>query len=98
MDLRKAGACRGKGLIGQTGNEGLLVSKADDIEKIDFSRRLPCFPNHHGNKRVQKDQGADLRQDEGNGVTDPEKDLIVSILYAASLMQGTKPQGVCSRI
>ena len=31
------------GLLGQTDNEGLLISKADDIEKIDFSRPVALF-------------------------------------------------------
>ena len=31
------------GLLGQTDNEGLLISKADDIEKIDFSLPVALF-------------------------------------------------------
>lgn len=66
------------GLLGQTDNEGLLVSKAADIEKIDFSRPVALFSQ----TTMEITEYANIRQliserMKVRGVADPERDLIV---------------------
>jgi len=66
------------GLLGQTDNEGLLVSKAADIEKIDFSRPVALFSQ----TTMEITEFANIRQliserMKVRGVADPERDLIV---------------------
>ncbi|MFZ2339001.1 MAG: 4-hydroxy-3-methylbut-2-enyl diphosphate reductase [Bacteroidales bacterium] len=66
------------GLLGQTDNKGLLVSKASDIEKIDFSRPVALFSQ----TTMEITEFANIRQllydrMKAKGVADPEQDLIV---------------------
>lgn len=66
------------GLLGQTDNEGLLVSKASDIDKIDFSRPVALFSQ----TTMEITEFANIRQliydrMKAKGVADPEKDLMV---------------------
>jgi 4-hydroxy-3-methylbut-2-enyl diphosphate reductase len=39
----KSGHAEAIGLLGQTGNEGIIVSGPEDIDKIDFSRQVSLF-------------------------------------------------------
>lgn len=66
------------GLLGQTSNEGLLVSKAADIDKIDFSRPIALFSQ----TTMEITAFENIRQMifdrmKAEGVTDPEQDLMV---------------------
>jgi 4-hydroxy-3-methylbut-2-enyl diphosphate reductase len=66
------------GLLGQTDNEGLLVSKASDIDKIDFSRPVALFSQ----TTMEITEFENIRQliydrMKAKGVADPEQDLIV---------------------
>ncbi|MBN2665165.1 MAG: 4-hydroxy-3-methylbut-2-enyl diphosphate reductase [Bacteroidales bacterium] len=66
------------GLMGQTDNEGLLVSKAADIDKIDFSRPVALFSQ----TTMEITEFANIRQliydrMKVRGIADPEKDLMV---------------------
>jgi 4-hydroxy-3-methylbut-2-enyl diphosphate reductase len=66
------------GLLGQTDNEGVLVSKAAEIDKIDFSRPVALFSQ----TTMEITEFANIRQlihdrMKARGVADPEKDLMV---------------------
>ncbi|MDX9947664.1 MAG: 4-hydroxy-3-methylbut-2-enyl diphosphate reductase [Bacteroidales bacterium] len=66
------------GLLGQTDSEGLLVSKASDIDKIDFSRPVALFSQ----TTMEITEFANIRQliydrMKAKGVADPEQDLMV---------------------
>lgn len=66
------------GLLGQTDNEGLLISKADDIEKIDFSRPVALFSQ----TTMEIIEFGRIRQlifdrVKEKGHLDPERDFIV---------------------
>ncbi len=66
------------GLLGQTNNEGLLVSKASDIDRIDFSRPVALFSQ----TTMEITEFANIRQliydkMKAGGIADPEKDLMV---------------------
>lgn len=66
------------GLLGQTNNEGLLISKAADIDIIDFSRPVALFSQ----TTMEISEFGKIKQliydrMKEKGVADPEKDLIV---------------------
>jgi len=66
------------GLLGQTDNEGLIVSKAAEIDRIDFSRPVALFSQ----TTMEITEFGNIRQMiydrmKAKGVTDPEKDLMV---------------------
>ena len=66
------------GLLGQTDNEGVLVSKAAEIDKIDFSRPVALFSQ----TTMEITEFANIRQlihdrMKARGIADPEKDLLV---------------------
>ena len=79
------------GLLGQTGNEGLLVSKEEDIEKIDFTRPLALFSQ----TTMEINEYKKIRQlicdrMKEKGVKDPEHDMIVFNTVCGQL-SGRKP-------
>ncbi len=66
------------GLLGQTDNEGLLVSKAAEIDRIDFSRPVALFSQ----TTMEITEFANIRQliydkMKARGIADPEKYLMV---------------------
>ena len=66
------------GLLGQTDNEGLLVSKASDIDRIDFSRPVALFSQTTMEITEFENIGQLIYERmKAKGVADPEQDLVV---------------------
>jgi 4-hydroxy-3-methylbut-2-enyl diphosphate reductase len=66
------------GLLGQTDNEGLLVSKASDVDSIDFSRPVALFSQTTMEITEFGNIGQLIYERmKAKGVADPEQDLVV---------------------
>ena len=74
----KPGHAEVVGLLGQINNEGILVSGPDDFEKIDVLRPVYLFAQTTMSVKEYRNFTDNLRSKmEENGISDPDKNLIV---------------------
>lgn len=74
----KAGHAEVIGLMGQTGNEGILVSGKDDIRKIDFARPVWLFAQTTMSRKAYNDLADLIRSNMIERGVDPQKNLVVN--------------------
>lgn len=74
----KAGHAEVIGLMGQTGNEGILVSGKDDISKIDFARPVWLFAQTTMSRKAYNDLADLIRSNMIERGVDPQKNLVVN--------------------
>jgi 4-hydroxy-3-methylbut-2-enyl diphosphate reductase len=75
----KPGHAEVVGLLGQINNEGILVSGPDDLQKIDVTRPVYLFAQTTMSVKEYRNFTDILRsQMEENGITDPDKNLIIN--------------------
>lgn len=74
----KAGHDEVVGLLGQTMNEGILISDKDDLSKIDFTRPVMLFSQTTMSKREYNNlAGLIHKQMKNDGIIDPDVSLKV---------------------
>jgi len=79
------------GLMGQTRNEGILISGPDDLSKIDFSRPVMLFSQTTMSKSSYNNLADLIRTDmRKNGISDPDAFLKVNNTICAQV-SGREP-------